>query len=173
MVTEPRLPCYKLGLKFGRDDMVKRFLKSRRTGFYCAVLREGEVLVASGAHLHVTGAEPHPGGGVLGRTAVPGAGELFTLPTLSLSGVCQALMVEAVPGGPLDRPLGRGATGEDVLEGLLDVLRAHAPWEYERFAHARLADPMAALRGGYTPAVREPVARLAGGTPSWGWPTRW
>jgi MOSC domain-containing protein YiiM len=43
MVTEPRLPCYKLNVKFGRDDMVKRFLKSRRTGFYCAVLREGEI----------------------------------------------------------------------------------------------------------------------------------
>ena len=42
VVTEPRLPCYKLGVKFNRDDMVKRFLKSRRTGFYCAVLREGD-----------------------------------------------------------------------------------------------------------------------------------
>jgi len=42
-VTEPRLPCYKLGVKFNRDDMVKRFLKSRRTGFYCAVLREGTI----------------------------------------------------------------------------------------------------------------------------------
>jgi MOSC domain-containing protein YiiM len=43
MVTEPRMPCYKLGLKFGRTDIVKRFLASRRTGFYFAVLREGEV----------------------------------------------------------------------------------------------------------------------------------
>jgi len=43
MVTEPRLPCYKLGLKFGRDDIIKRFLASRRTGFYFAVLRDGEV----------------------------------------------------------------------------------------------------------------------------------
>jgi MOSC domain-containing protein YiiM len=43
VVTEPRLPCYKLGVKFSRDDMVKRFLRSRRTGFYCAVLREGEI----------------------------------------------------------------------------------------------------------------------------------
>ena len=43
MVTEPRLPCYKLGVKFGRDDIVKRFLRSRRTGFYFAVLREGEI----------------------------------------------------------------------------------------------------------------------------------
>jgi MOSC domain-containing protein YiiM len=43
MVTEPRMPCYKLGLKFGRDDIIKRFLASRRTGFYVAVLVEGEV----------------------------------------------------------------------------------------------------------------------------------
>jgi MOSC domain-containing protein YiiM len=43
MVTEPRLPCYKLGLKFGRAEMVKQFLASRRTGFYLAVLKEGEV----------------------------------------------------------------------------------------------------------------------------------
>ncbi len=42
-VTEPRLPCYKLGVKFGRDDIVKRFLHSGRTGFYLAVLHEGEV----------------------------------------------------------------------------------------------------------------------------------
>ena len=43
MVTEPRLPCYKLGIKFGRVDIIKRFLHSRRTGFYFAVLKEGEV----------------------------------------------------------------------------------------------------------------------------------
>lgn len=43
VVTEPRMPCYKLGLKFGRDDIIKRFLASRRTGFYFEVLKEGEV----------------------------------------------------------------------------------------------------------------------------------
>lgn len=43
IVTEPRLPCFKLAAKFNRDDMVRRFLKSRRTGFYCAVRREGEL----------------------------------------------------------------------------------------------------------------------------------
>jgi len=42
-VTQPRLPCYKLGIKFGRDDMVKRFVASGRTGFYLQVLSEGEV----------------------------------------------------------------------------------------------------------------------------------
>src|SRR2546426_4167504 len=43
VVTQPRLPCYKLGIKFGRDDILKRFLQSGMTGFYFAVLKEGEV----------------------------------------------------------------------------------------------------------------------------------
>jgi MOSC domain-containing protein YiiM len=43
MVTQPRMPCYKLGLRFGRDDIIKRFLESGRTGFYFAVSQEGEV----------------------------------------------------------------------------------------------------------------------------------
>jgi MOSC domain-containing protein YiiM len=43
VVTQPRLPCYKLGLRFGRADMVKRFLASRRTGYYLAVEVEGNV----------------------------------------------------------------------------------------------------------------------------------
>ena len=44
VVTQPRLPCYKLGLRFESDDMVKRFFASGRTGFYLAVNREGEVV---------------------------------------------------------------------------------------------------------------------------------
>ena len=43
VVTEPRMPCYKLGMRFGRSDMVKRFLKSQRTGFYVGVVEEGLV----------------------------------------------------------------------------------------------------------------------------------
>jgi MOSC domain-containing protein YiiM len=43
MVVQPRLPCYKLGLKFRRDDILKRFLRSGRSGFYLSVLEEGDV----------------------------------------------------------------------------------------------------------------------------------
>ena len=43
VVTQPRLPCFKLNLKFDRHDMAKRFLASHRSGFYLRVLREGEV----------------------------------------------------------------------------------------------------------------------------------
>ena len=43
MVTQPRMPCYKLGIRFNRADIIKRFLLSERSGFYLSVLNEGEV----------------------------------------------------------------------------------------------------------------------------------
>ncbi len=42
-VTQPRMPCYKLGIRFGRSDILRRFLKSRRSGFYLTVLKTGEL----------------------------------------------------------------------------------------------------------------------------------
>src|SRR6266404_3527267 len=55
VVTQPRLPCYKLGVRFQSDDMVRRFLASGRTGFYLAVTREGEV--AAGDEIKVISRE--------------------------------------------------------------------------------------------------------------------
>ncbi|PYL34888.1 MAG: MOSC domain-containing protein [Verrucomicrobia bacterium] len=55
MATEPRMPCYKLGIKFGRADIIKRFLASRRSGFYFAVMREG--IVSAGDALELIGRE--------------------------------------------------------------------------------------------------------------------
>jgi MOSC domain-containing protein YiiM len=43
MVTQPRMPCYKLGIRFGRTDILRRFLASERSGFYLSVSKEGEV----------------------------------------------------------------------------------------------------------------------------------
>ena len=43
VVTQPRQPCYKLAYKFGREDMIKRFRQSGRSGFYLRVAREGDV----------------------------------------------------------------------------------------------------------------------------------
>lgn len=56
-VTQPRLPCYKLGARFGSDDMLKRFLASRRTGFYLAVTREGEV--GAGDEIRLVARDPN------------------------------------------------------------------------------------------------------------------
>ena len=42
-VSQPRMPCYKLAVRFNRPDMVKRFHRSGRNGFYCRVIKEGVV----------------------------------------------------------------------------------------------------------------------------------
>jgi len=57
IVTQPRLPCYKLGVRLQSDDMVKRFLASGRTGFYFAVTQEGEV--GAGDEVKVISREPN------------------------------------------------------------------------------------------------------------------
>ncbi len=53
-ITQPRLPCYKLAIRFGRDDMIKRFLLSGRSGFYLAVLEEGEIGAGDAIALETT-----------------------------------------------------------------------------------------------------------------------
>jgi len=42
-VTQPRQPCFKLGIRFGREDMLKRFVTSGRSGFYVSIVTAGEV----------------------------------------------------------------------------------------------------------------------------------
>jgi MOSC domain-containing protein YiiM len=55
-VTQPRLPCYKLALRLGRDDIVGRFVDSDRPGFYLAVIEEGEI--AAGDAIEVVARDP-------------------------------------------------------------------------------------------------------------------
>jgi MOSC domain-containing protein YiiM len=57
VVTQPRLPCYKLGIRFQSDDMVKRFLASGRTGFYLGVTREG--VVGAGDEIKTIARDPN------------------------------------------------------------------------------------------------------------------
>src|SRR5439155_24580871 len=51
------MPCFKLGIRFGRPDMVKRFQRSGWTGFYLAVLQEGDV--AAGDSLEFIARDTH------------------------------------------------------------------------------------------------------------------
>ncbi len=50
-VSEPRFPCFKLGIKMGDQTMVRRFQQSGRSGFYCRVLQEG--LIEAGQTMDV------------------------------------------------------------------------------------------------------------------------
>src|SRR6266481_1857263 len=56
VVTQPRVPCYKLTIRFDRDDMIKRFIASQTSGFYFAVLEEGQL--AAGAPIEIVHRDP-------------------------------------------------------------------------------------------------------------------
>jgi MOSC domain-containing protein YiiM len=58
VVTQPRMPCFKLALRFDRLDIIKRFLESGRTGFYVSVSREGTL--AAGDGIRVTQVDSTP-----------------------------------------------------------------------------------------------------------------
>lgn len=57
MVTQPRLPCYKLALRFDRDDMIKRFISSGRSGLYFSVIEPGEV--SAGSKIDMVSRDPN------------------------------------------------------------------------------------------------------------------
>jgi MOSC domain-containing protein YiiM len=90
MVTEPRMPCYKLGLKFGRADMVKRFLASRRTGFYLAIVQLG--LVAAGDTIEVIHRDPH-------GVSVAELTRIYTVDRGDAVAIRRLLQVDALPEG--------------------------------------------------------------------------
>lgn len=56
VVTQPRVPCFKLGMRFGRSDIIKRFAKSGRSGFYLAIEKTGEL--QSNDEIELLGREP-------------------------------------------------------------------------------------------------------------------
>ena len=87
-VTQPRLPCYKLGIRFGRDDIIKRFLASRRCGFYFSVAEEGEV--AGGAKIEILSRDPE-------RVTVVDIVDLFLSETPDAKVLERALRVAALP----------------------------------------------------------------------------
>ena len=88
MVTQPRMPCYKLGIKFGRDDILKRFLQSRRTGFYVSVIEEGEV--GAGDAIEFISRDAH-------AVTVADITELYANKNASLDLMRRAAQVEALP----------------------------------------------------------------------------
>ena len=88
IATQPRLPCYKLGIKFGRSDIIKRFLRSRRTGFYFAVAKEGTV--ATGDEIELLSRDPN-------NITIADIVRLFAFEKNDLETMRRAMKVEALP----------------------------------------------------------------------------
>ncbi len=110
---------------------------------------------------YLTGVEP---GGEFRYQAVDGVGECFSCPALTVGGECRIVVVEGLPGGPLD--CWDDATGPaDHLARLREVLTDHFPDEAKRLTDdTRLADDRAWLTGRFRPVVRHPVGRLPDGS---------
>jgi flavin reductase (DIM6/NTAB) family NADH-FMN oxidoreductase RutF len=93
---------------------------------------------------------------------VPGVGEFFTFPGLTVSGPCQMMVFEGVVGGPMDC-WSDVTTPQDQLERSLEILNEHFPHESQNFVGASLTDDGATLLGRITPTVRSAVGQLANG----------
>lgn len=90
IVTQPRMPCFKLAIRFHRPDIVKRFLRSGRTGFYLAVLREGAV--AAGDSIELFAADEH-------RITVADVVNLYTADAKNQELLRRASELSALPAG--------------------------------------------------------------------------
>jgi Styrene monooxygenase A putative substrate binding domain len=93
-----------------------------------------------------------------------GAGEGFFTPFFHKDhgAQCWSALIEAVPGGPLDRFAGV-KDGRAALEAVRGVFRDFFPWDADFFDGAKLADEHGWLVGSITPTVRNPVGRLPSG----------
>lgn len=119
--------------------------------------------VLSAAYVH--GLDPHPAGpdSYVEFYPVPGVGEMFVVPALTLTGRCAILLWETIPGGPGDRWPARGLAPGQILRLILELAGQYTPWVAERTRQVQLTDPNSALHGRFTPQVRHPVAHLPAG----------
>lgn len=110
---------------------------------------------------YVTGMAPLPDRLGVSFNVIPGAGEYFTMPSLTTSGPCDIMFFEGIPDGPLDCL--DGLTPDQQLAKFQELLRTYVPWEAERCTDVALTDPNGTLAGRFAPTVRKPVATLPSG----------
>ena len=110
---------------------------------------------------YVTGLEPRPEHSAVSFNMIPGVGEYFVFPALTVTGPCEIMVFEGIPGGPMD--IWKGLTPEEHLETSRNILKTFLPWEADRAADVELSDPDGVLQGRFAPTVRKPIATLPSG----------
>jgi flavin-dependent dehydrogenase len=113
------------------------------------------------ACFYVNGIKPNKNPGVC-VNVIPGIGEYFSLPGLSLNGICEMVLFEAIPGGAFDC-FDNLASNEAHLTLIQKLLEKYVPWEAKRIEKLSLADPKGKLFSQYAPIVRKPIAELGNG----------
>lgn len=111
---------------------------------------------------YIHGLEPTPEYSRVSFNFIPGVGEYFVFPSLTLSGPCDIMVFEGIPGGPLDRF--RDAEGpQEHFERSISFLEEYIPWEGDRARNCELTDDQGYLAGSFPPTVRKPVLTLPSG----------
>jgi len=93
---------------------------------------------------------------------IPGVGEYFVFPALTLNGECEIMVFEGVVGGPMDC-WQDVKTPEQHLTRSKEILERFLPWEAERCGNIQLTDEMGTLAGRFAPTVRKPICKLPSG----------
>jgi hypothetical protein len=140
----------------GKGDIVKLFERDSERSPFDKPMR-------ALALTYVTGLAPYRPTRVAFNIA-PTVGEYFVFPALTITGPCEIMVFEGIPGGPMDC-WNDVKTPDQHLERSLDVLKKFYPWEAERSRNAKLTDANGILSGRFPPTVRKPIARLPSGTP--------
>lgn len=111
---------------------------------------------------YVHGMTPRPDHSAVNFNLIPGIGEYFVFPALTHSGACEIMVLEGVPGGPMDcwKDV---STPQEHLARSKWVLDTFLPWEAERCRNVQLTDANGILSGAFPPTVRKPVGRLPSG----------
>jgi len=116
---------------------------------------------------YVTGMTPRPEYTAVCFNLCPGVGEYFVFPALTTTGECEIMVLEGVPGGPMDC-WADVTTPEEHLAKSKWILDTFFPWEAERCGAVQLTDPNGILAGRFAPTVRHPVGTVPSGRPVFG-----
>jgi len=111
---------------------------------------------------YVKGLTPRPQHSAVSFNLIPGVGEYFVFPSLTTTGPCEIMVLEGVPGGPMDCWEGISSPAEHLAKSKW-ILNTFLPWEAERAKHVELTDDNGILAGRFAPTVRKPIARLPSG----------
>jgi hypothetical protein len=112
---------------------------------------------------YVTGMTPRQPYSAVEFNLIPGVGEYFVFPALTTTGPCEIMVMEGIPGGPIDC-WADVKTPAQHLGTALNILKAFLPWDYDRSKNCQLTDDKGILSGRFAPTVRHPVATLPSGS---------
>jgi hypothetical protein len=111
---------------------------------------------------YVTGMTPRPEYSAVCFNLIPTVGEYFVFPALTITGECEIMVFEGIPGGPMDC-WGDVTTPHEHLAKSNWILETFMPWEAERCRNIELTDDNGILAGRFPPTVRRPVGELPSG----------